>query len=304
MNWFFLALLAPVLWSLVNHADKYLLSKYFAHRGVGTLMIYSSLIAAVVLPVFYFLSPAVLAITNFSKIILILSGIIYAFFTLFYFFALNEEDASTVMPLFLTLPIFGFILSYFFLGETLTRGEVIASLVILCGASLLSFEKNEGGFRWRSKLLFFVFLANLFYAFHDTIFKVAAVDGNFWTAIFWQHVGLLIVGLFLLLFVGSYRRDFFQTLRTSSGAIFSVNIFSELATIGGNTLTSVALILAPIAIVQTIASIQPAFVFLIGLLLTLFLPHIAEEDISRRTIIQKLAAIAIIGLGSYLLYNL
>ena len=34
MNWFLIALLPPALWSVTNHFDKYLLSKFFKGGGV------------------------------------------------------------------------------------------------------------------------------------------------------------------------------------------------------------------------------------------------------------------------------
>jgi drug/metabolite transporter (DMT)-like permease len=42
MNWFLFALIGPALWALVNHIDKYIISKYFTGRGVGSLALFTS----------------------------------------------------------------------------------------------------------------------------------------------------------------------------------------------------------------------------------------------------------------------
>jgi len=42
MSWFLFALIGPALWALVNHIDKYIISKYFTGRGVGSLVLFTS----------------------------------------------------------------------------------------------------------------------------------------------------------------------------------------------------------------------------------------------------------------------
>jgi len=55
MNWFLIALIAPIVWSIVNHIDKYMLSKYLKERGLGALLIFSALSSVIILPfVLYF----------------------------------------------------------------------------------------------------------------------------------------------------------------------------------------------------------------------------------------------------------
>ena len=51
MTWFFIALLGPLLWSVCNQIDRYFLKRYFAHETLGALLMFSSLIGIVVLPV-------------------------------------------------------------------------------------------------------------------------------------------------------------------------------------------------------------------------------------------------------------
>lgn len=303
MTWFYLALMAPLLWSVVNHIDKFLLSKYFKSGGVGALLIYSSLIALLVLPVVYAISPDVFDMAWQSMLTLLLVGILSALAVMFYLYAMNEDEASVVMPFFQTIPIYGMAMSYFFLGETLTSEQVAYSAVIVLGAVILSFDLSEdSGLIFKKKLVGFVLTSSFFYALYQVLFKVGALEEDFWVSLFWQHVGLLLVGLFLLAFVPRYRREFLSMVKDNSAAIFSLNIGSELLTIVGNSFVAYASLLAPVALVMTVELYQPAFVFLFGVLLTLYLPKIAKERIRGRHLVQKLSAIAVIFAGSYLLY--
>ncbi len=74
MNWFFLALIGPLLYASTNHIDKVLLEKYFKVGGVGALMLFSSLLSVLALPIFYLADPTVLSVGNKHIFVLALVG--------------------------------------------------------------------------------------------------------------------------------------------------------------------------------------------------------------------------------------
>ena len=90
-------------------------------------------------------------------------------------------------------------------------------------------------------------------------------------------------------------------LKIQGKKIISLNIGSESLTIIGNVATNFALIIAPVALVLTVSGIQPLFVFIIGVLLTVFLPKIYTERISKKHLVQKIISIFIIIIGSILI---
>lgn len=71
MNWFFIALFAPALWSITNHIDKYLITKYFRGGGTGSLLIFSALIGFAVLPFILVIHPQVFDIQTLNGYILL-----------------------------------------------------------------------------------------------------------------------------------------------------------------------------------------------------------------------------------------
>jgi uncharacterized membrane protein len=99
MNWFLIALLPPALWSVTNHFDKYLLSRYFKGGGVGALMVFSSIIGVFLLPIIAFLHPEVLQF-NLINILIAINGFLYTLSVLPYFYALQKDEASICVPLF------------------------------------------------------------------------------------------------------------------------------------------------------------------------------------------------------------
>jgi drug/metabolite transporter (DMT)-like permease len=120
MQWFFIALAAPFLWALVNISDQYLVEKYSTGtRGSGGLVLFSSLMGVVVAAIISIFIQGVFAVPLLDKILLIIAGGTTIAWIILYLFTLEIEDVSVVVPWFLTVPIFGYVLGYIFLGEVL-----------------------------------------------------------------------------------------------------------------------------------------------------------------------------------------
>lgn len=299
-QWFLIALIAPFLWALVNHADKYLLSKYFKADGVGPLMIFSTFFGLIVLPFAAWMDPQVLALPFKDVGILVVAGLCSALFILLYLHALQDDETSVVVPFWQTIPIFGYILGFFIFKETLSTQQLIAGGVIILGAVVLSLDVGSG-FKIKWKIAGLMLGSSFVYALYEALFRFVALENSFWASVFWEHVGLILFGLFLFVFFKNTREGFMTVIRSNSGPIIALNLTSEFLTIVGNLILNYALLLAPLALVLLVGGYQPIFVFGIGILLTLFLPKIAEEKINGKHLIQKILAIAIIFAGSYFL---
>ncbi len=149
----------------------------------------------------------------------------------------------------------------------------------------------------------FILLAALFFAFNDVLFKKFTIyQGSFVTSLFWQHLGVFIVGISFFLLSKNFREDFFSLIQNGHTKIFVLNSFSEFFYALGGLLSNLATLFAPVVLVLVVNSYQTVFTFIIGISLTLFLPHIITEKISKRHLIQRILAIVIILLGSYFLY--
>src|SRR3990167_5414927 len=143
MNWFLIALIPPAVWAATNHFDKYLLSKYFKGGGVGALMVFSSMIGVLLLPIIYFLHPEVIQSFNLSYLLIALNGFFYVLAVLPYFYALMKDETSVSAALFQMIPVFSYVLAYFVLGETLKTNQMIGGLVIIVGAILITLDLTD-----------------------------------------------------------------------------------------------------------------------------------------------------------------
>ena len=298
MNWFFIALVAPLLYAISNHTDKYLISKYIHDNKVGALIIFSALFGVFALPIILIINPLVLGVSLGQGIILMIIGVLVVLSILCYLYALQFDEATFVVPFYQMIPIFGFILAYFILGETLTKTQIIASLAILLGALILSFDIEEKKIRFKKKVVLLMSVASFFYAMSDVLFKFVAIERGFWVSTFWTLVGKVLIGIIFLIFISSYRSEFFLLIKEAKGKILALNSMNETLTIVADMTVQYAILLAPVALVLMVNGFQPLFVFVIGLGLTLFFPHISQEKIQKKHLIQKIGAILIMLIGS------
>ena len=305
MNWFLIALSAPFLWSIVNIFDNYLVANFSTkerERSSGGLVLFSSLVGIIIAFLIYLTNSNLFEIPLIDKILLFITGILTIVWIIFYLFALEIEEVSNVVPWFLTVPIFGYILGYFFLGETLTNKELLGSLIILIGVALVSIDWQKGNRKLKHKPVLYMSIACFLVAISGVVFKYVTVDNDFWISSFWEYLGLGITGLMIYLFVPKYRNEFHFMNKEGGKKIFLLNTFSEFLTIAGNLLTNYALLLAPVTLVYLVGSFQPAIVLILAILGTKFLPKLIKEDISKENLKIKLLSIILMLIGSLLLF--
>lgn len=302
MSWFLLAIIGPFLYAITNHIDKILLEKYFKEGGVGTLLLFSSLLSVFVLPILFFADPTVLDVDLISILTLSVVSILYVIILWLYFLALKEEEASITVVFYQLVPVFGFILGYYILDEVLTSIQLIAMAIIVFGTTIVAFELDaENKFSIKSKTVSLMLTASFCWALGSVIFKAVALEENVLRSLFWEHMMLLLIGILIFTFIPNYRKHFLLALRNNSKGIISLNFTNEALYIAGNTIVAFAFLLAPISLILLAESFQPIFVLAIGIFLTVFFPKISSENIETKYLWQKGAAICITGAGTYLL---
>ncbi len=302
--WIILTLSAVVLWSFVNIADNYLVerNKKFGHP-IGALVIFSSIFGFVGALAIYLFSKGSFALPPKEILILLIAGLCNVSWIIFYLKALPDEDVSSVIPWFLAAPFFGYVLGYLFLGEQLTAQQLFGGVVILVGGLLLSIKHgHESGrvtVRWG--LIRNMVIASFLIALWSVLFKFVGRESGFWVSSFWEHVGLGIGGLIIILFIPAYRKGFSEIMKSDGKQVLGISLFSESATIIGNLLANYAILLVPVSAVLLLEVVQPAIVFVLGIVFTVFFPSILTEDISAKNLLQKGVSIAIMVVGAVLL---
>lgn len=301
MNWHLFAFVAPALWAACNYIDKYLLTRHFKDAdSTGVLMMVSGFVAALAAVVLFFAGVNIGAPSLVYKLIMIGNGMMFIPAFLPYFVALREEDASIVVPIYQTIPVFGYFLGLFFLGEHLRVTQIVAGLIIILGAIGLSLDFSQK-LTLKAKPLLLMLLSSAILSVENLIFKKVALHETFWITSFWEYFGAGLFALALLLFTRKYRGGFLE-LFTKKRGVLGLIIFQEGLNVGANLMASFALLLAPLALVSVIVNgLQPFYVLVLGIVLTLLWPKQIKEKLTKRDLLQKIIFIIIIFAGTALL---
>lgn len=284
--WLLYAFSGPILWAVSTHIDKYLVDKYFRTHDTAVLMVFTALLGVLALPVIWLFKPNVLALVPVAKSVMIVSGILYMGAMLFYLRAIQSEEATVVAPLFQANTLFTFALGLIILHEMPSTIQLSGAALVVCGALVLSRGSDAVASGLKLKLVALMLAATFVLALSGVVFKFFAVHGEFWSTTFWTFVGEGLFGAAILA-LPQFRRQFLVLFRQNPGAVIGVNAANELINLGGGLGVRYASLLAPVAIVSAISATSTFFVFVFGVLLTLFLPRLGREDLSRRTLLKK-----------------
>jgi uncharacterized membrane protein len=295
MNWLAFALCGPVLWAISTHLDKYLVERYFKQTDVAVLLLFTALMGLLLMPVIAWFEPAVLQRDAVSIALMMLSGLLYMGAIFFYLQALQGHEASVVAPFFQASPLFGYVLAYLVLGETLSGTQMLGGALIVSGILFVSVgDRRREPFRWRLAVL--MLCCGFVLSLSTLIFKAFAVRDEFWATTFWMFAGEAVFG-FGFLCIAFYRSEFLRLLKSNTGALIAINMSNELINLGGGLSNRYALLFAPLALVQAIGSTTTLFVFLIGVALSMLFPKVSQENLRPRELAQKGIAAVLVAAG-------
>ena len=285
-----------MLWAISVHLDKYLVERFFKESNVAVLLVFTALVGVLLLPFIWYYEPNVTSPSAGSIALIMLAGIFYMTAMLLYLQALQSEEASVVAPFFQAGPLFGYVLAYFVLGETLSPRQMAGGVMIILGALIVSVRFGQSMRMFKARLAMLMLACGFIMALSSLIFKVFAIRVEFWTTTFWMFVGEGIFGAALLM-IPSYRRQFIALVRANTAALLSINASNELINLGGGLGNRYALLFAPLSIVQAIGSTTTLFVFAFGIVLSVFFPGFGRENLSGRELAQKGMAAIIVAIG-------
>src|SRR5260370_15439755 len=183
MSWLVFAFSGPILWAASTHMDKYLVERYFRDSNVAVLLIFTALIGSITLPFIWFLAPGVATVGLQNAALMAFSGLLYMGALLFYLRALQSEEASVVAPFFQAAPLFGFVLGYLVLGETLSPTQMAGGALIIGGTVLVSLRSDlrKSSFKtsFNGRLAALMLSCALLLPVSSLIFKIFALREEF-----------------------------------------------------------------------------------------------------------------------------
>ncbi len=296
--WIGLAFCGPVLWAISTHIDKYLVERFFKTTGVGTLLIFTSLIGLLGLPIIaVFVDVFAIGITG--VIVTSVTGLLYMVAMFFYLRALQQEEATTIAPLFQTSTLFTYAIAYFVLHETLTLPRIAGGLLVMASALVISYDPGRRH-KFKLSVVALILACTATLAVSSVVFKFFAIKDAFWPVTFWNFAGNAVFGAAMMC-APNTRRQFFGMFRRHPGAVIGINAANELINLGGGLAARWASLLGPVSLVSAIGGTTSFFVFVFGVVLSLFFPKLGREDLSRGSLVQKGITVALIVVGVILI---
>ncbi len=298
MSWILLAFCGPVLWAASTHIDKYLVERFFKDSDVGALLIFTALIGVPGMPLIAACTD-VLSLGRTGIIVTSISGLLYLTAIYFYLRALQQEEASVIAPLFQTSTLFTYVIAYFVLHERLTGWRLFGGLLMMASAVVSSYDPH-GTHRFKWSVVAPILICTAVLAGSSVMFKYFAIQDAFWPVTFWSFAGQAVFGA-VLLAIPRIRHQFFGMFRKHPGAVLGINAANEVINLGGGLAARYASLLGPVSLVQAIGGTTSFFVFLFGMILSLFFPKLGRENLSRRNLVQKGIAVTLIVAGVILI---
>ena len=294
MNWILFSLLAPLFWVASNFVDKYILGKYT--KGIFDFLFFSTITSWFIFIVI-FLFVGVPELSAYS-LIPIATGMALIYSYGFYGKALEQGDTSALVILFKLIPVITLVLAFIFLGQTLSSGEFFGFLIVLVGATIISFEKGRAIFTKRlGMILVAIFMWSAMVLFVD----YGLTKMSFWDYFMLDTLGSALAGLALFV-IPSVRRQVIEGIKTASLGKYTWFFWNNILDFFGQMSIKKALVIAPsVGLVMVVTQVQSFYAIIIGALLTLFVPSIIKEDISAPVLIKKCIGAIIMFGGVYIL---
>jgi len=318
--WLLIAITSYFINAGVYVADKFLLSK----------KIHSSITYAFYVGIWSVFNIILLAfapwLPNFRELLLdLLAGALFLITLIFWYKALHQSEATRVVPIVGALiPIFSFLFSYIFLGESLTERQLLSFFILINGGILISvkytrfwmlkqvWEKFRNIFgnilgpihaRYRPtrRLIINSVTSALFFAVYYVLIKYIYCHQPFIGGFVWSRLGTFI-GVLLVLFVPDWRK---LIIKHQKGAktpknlsfFLVVRLFAALAFIMLNW----AISLGNVALVNSLQGTQYVFLFFLVLFLSAKFPKILKEETGGGVLLQKIIGVMLVVTGLYML---
>lgn len=300
MLWLITATSAYLIFAAVSLIDKYLLVKKIPNPKV-----YSFYVGGLGILAILFLPFVGFSVPKISQIILaFLAGAIFIYSLFWFFKGLQIFEASRIIPAVGGIsPLFALGFTYIFSQgqEVLALKDLIALLLLIAGSILITYE---GAKKIPLKCLGISIIAAFFLALSFVLTKYVYLTQPFWSGyILIRLGGVLMAALFFLIYK-EVRREVFRTKQAFPKKTVGLFLFNQGLGASANILQNWSIALAPLVYVAVISALQGTqyvFLLIFTIILSLKLPQIIRENISKKVILQKIAAILLIAGGLVIL---
>ncbi len=294
MSWVFLALLSPLVFAIVNFLDKFIVENLIP--DVRAMAVFGGIIGGFYGIVLWVVS-GFPVIPAGDALLLLSSGMLTMLGAPVYFKVVAIEETSRLIVLAQCTPIFVLIFSLIFFRDSLSPEQLLGFILILMAAVGISLVQQphaatepKKGFQL-SQSFWLMLIVTFFVAWSFLLGGNIRGEYPAIEIVVYVLLGLGLGSLGLYLFVGDIRRAFSMTTRTASSRALLIIGASESVFVLARLLAALAVAdpKAATSIVSVLGSVGVFYGIGIGWLLTILIPAIYREDISRSGLTRKLA---------------
>jgi drug/metabolite transporter (DMT)-like permease len=211
-----------------------------------------------------------------------------------------DEEISRIMGILFLYPLVAFFLDYLFFKTQLSFIFYIGALLMTFSALLMSYKPNARIFV-EKKHLFYMFIIILLWGIHGVLLKTITKTVDVQTFLFLDTALVLIIAVIITLFsktIQHQMREFFSAQIISTQKILCLTIAGiTIMYIIALLLSFKAYNLQKVSLIASFETIQPTFVFLIALFLSLFFSKVLKEEVDKKTIAYKIIALVLLSIG-------
>jgi uncharacterized membrane protein len=295
VDWFLFALIGAASLAITGIIDKFILGRYVTSH-------IAYLIALIILQQIFALGILLFFGTGFvypQSVYAMAAGSAQVVLWASYLRALQVEEVSRVSAMVYVYPIFVFLGAYLFLGESLTLRYYAGGVLLVISALLISYRPPvHGGPIILSPALKYMLSFWIFSAAYAIAAKYLLSFMDEWHLIMWSSFGNLVIVLPILIEkeIRSEAIGYFRGGRYLLAGLLADEIFDFL----GRGALIFAYALGSVALVSSVAALQPFITLVYVILMGMFIPGILVEELDSKTLALKLSALLLIIIGVYL----
>ena len=307
MSWLVLILLAVFIDAFIVFGDNYISDVYFKGRQSNAQKLlhgFCFVVSAIVI--------AIIAQVDLTKIpilailLLIVSGMISSFASIFYYRALEIED-STNLSIFLQLaPLLYLVYECLVMGRDFTITQLIAFIIILLAPAIivLCSRKNSRKTKLRAVAFAAIYVTvsvagHIMFVRTNTDYNLSFVDAMTLLTFGKGVANLLIV----YVLNRKLAKRFFTVKKQSHGKLIFPLAINSIACVVKDFIYRYGLLLAPAMAFASAASdsVEPIVIFIVGIILTLINPKFGREKLNKKSVLVHLVATILVVVGIILL---
>lgn len=303
MDWIIIVLVAYFILAIVGVVDKFLLSQIITDNRLYTFLI--GVLGLFVFTAIPFVTFAWPGLWGFFLDV-VSGGFLIAALFLFYR-ALQEGEASLVIPLIGGgLPLAVFVFSLLFLGSSFSTRQLLAVFFLLVGGVLITLIPKAKARWWqfwkrrKPSGVGIAMIATLCFATYFVMSEHIYATQGFATGFILSRLGSFFAVCWLLFdssFIRTLKRFFHDFIKKKKYIFFINQLFGAVGFLG----QSYAISIKSAAIVNALQGVQYVFLLIIASGVSLLLPHVIQERVTRIVIAEKSIAIIVIAIGVYLI---